>query len=143
MLLPNAPILIIPKSIKVIEDHAFYHCTYLDYLTLQEGLQEIQAYAFANCSSSYFRSLEIPNTVKLLGDHAFYGCTNIQSISFRPNLAEIPSYAFAECTSLTRINLPENIETINDHAFYHCSRLMYINLGEVKAIGKYSFAECT
>ena len=56
-------------------DNAFSGCEKLEVLTLNEGLLEIGAGAFKNCTS--LKEIVIPSTVTKIDESAFDGCEDI------------------------------------------------------------------
>ncbi|MBQ7011630.1 MAG: leucine-rich repeat protein [Clostridia bacterium] len=59
---------VLPKTLKRIEDRAFYYCKKMDSIVLPEGLEYIGEYAFALCG---FNEIRIPDSVTLIGKRAF------------------------------------------------------------------------
>lgn len=72
---------IIPPNIKVIADNAFIDKTNLKQITLNDGLEYINSYAFYGCSSIYY--IEIPSSIKYIGEFAFSYCPNLYRIIMR------------------------------------------------------------
>ena len=83
---------IIPNSVTVIGDYAFYGCS---------GLA----------------SINISNSVTDIGDNAFYGCSGLTSINIPNSVTHIGNYTFQNCTTLTSINIPNSVTTIGIGAF--------------------------
>ncbi len=82
-------------------------------IILPEGVEEIQAYAFAKLTA--LEEVVLPSTLKKIGGGAFYGCEKLK-----------------------KINL-EHVQFINKEAFYGCA-LENVNLASVVAVGNYTFA---
>lgn len=74
---------VIPESVTMIAEDAFYNCRELQGVTLPDSLDYIGAWAFSDCSS--LRSVRIPEGVKTIGDEAFSGCDSLISASFEGN----------------------------------------------------------
>ena len=70
--------LVIPASVKLIGDRAFYQCKSLQSLTLSEGLETIGDRSFTRCVA--LESLTIPSTVTSIYAAAFYDCTGLQTV---------------------------------------------------------------
>ena len=123
-----------------ISANAFYGCTLIESLTLNEGITIIYDRAFYNCSA--LKSMEIPESVTNLGVYAFGGCSGLNSVIL-PNLTEINDNTFYNCKSLAEITLPTTLTKIGGCAFYGCSALTEIVVpNSVTLLGKYSFAQC-
>ena len=58
---------------------AFYNCSNLKYLILNEGIQNIQQYSVYNCSSLV--ELVIPNSVTSIEEYALCGCNSLQNLT--------------------------------------------------------------
>lgn len=79
-------------------DYAFQNCTYLETVTMAEGVTEIPSGAFQNCTS--LKTVNLSKTVLEIGMRAFSGCTSLADIELHDSLAEIGMSAFANCTSI-------------------------------------------
>lgn len=64
--------LVIPKSVKVINDYAFCYTKYLNSVTIPDGVTRIGKGAFY--LSGIQGTLKIPNSVTSIDDEAFYDC---------------------------------------------------------------------
>lgn len=73
----------IPSCITLISTGAFYGCKNLKKVKLEEGLQKIDAGAFAFCEQ--LEEIELPASVKHVSRSAFIGCSNLKSIKLRGN----------------------------------------------------------
>lgn len=60
---------VIPDTVKYIDDGSFYGCTALESVTFGNGVEEIGDYAFENCTS--LSKVYIPVSVKKIGAEAF------------------------------------------------------------------------
>ena len=76
----------IPSSLReiVITDatgisaNAFYNCTMLTSITLNEGITAIHTYAFYNCAN--IAEIVIPSSVESIGNYAFQKCSLLQTV---------------------------------------------------------------
>lgn len=102
---PSAmPEISVPSHIKYIGAGAFYtagSATYIASVTLPNGLLEIRAEAFKNCS--YLASIVIPDSVTVVENSAFFGCSLLEEVTLGTGLEKIGESAFAECTGLRKI----------------------------------------
>ena len=71
--------IVIPSSVKMIDDNAFERCRHLKKVKLQEGLLSIGERAF---SYSGLESIVIPSSVFVLCKEAFSHCANLMSAKF-------------------------------------------------------------
>ena len=70
---------VIPNSVKVIGEKAFYFCTYLTSVHIPNSVTRIESHAFFLCSK--LKSIEIPSSVKRIGDSAFDMCMGLTSVT--------------------------------------------------------------
>ena len=122
-----------------ISANAFYGCTMIESLTLNEGITTIYDKAFYNCSA--LKSMVLPSSVTEVGSYAFYGCSNMANITLS-NLTKINDYTFYNCSSLTGVTLPETLTEIGDYAFYGTGIEGITIPNTVTSIGGYAFANC-
>ena len=103
-----------PEGMKTIGNNAFYNCTSITELTLNEGLESIGSKAFYSVK---MKSLEIPSTVKKIGDGAFFYCSAITGDVVLPEgLTKISSELFRNCSNITGVKIPDSITSIGDNA---------------------------
>ena len=87
--------IILPESLKIIEDQAFYGATAL-------------------------RKLEI-NGIETMGDYCIYECPKIKEVRLPEGLKELGERSIENCESLTDIYLPSTLETIDEYNFDLCA----------------------
>ena len=78
-----------------IGSSAFYDCSYLNLITIPEGIVEIGNYAFYDCSA--LTLITLPSTLTTIGSNAFSGCTGLSSITIPEKVTSIGSSAFRYC----------------------------------------------
>jgi hypothetical protein len=79
--------------------------TDLKYLTIPEGVREIDMCAFQSCQS--IKTLVIPGSVKTVGLNAFEYCQKMESAVMMQGVETIEEGAFAEvCCTLPNQQLP-------------------------------------
>ena len=108
----------IPKTVETIGDYAFYGCTRLWDVTLNEGLQYIGISCFEGCTS--LTSIKLPSTLKVLRERAFRVCTALETVEFDDRIDFYDgnlSYGFYNnvfdgCENLHTVKLPYNPDTI-------------------------------
>ena len=70
---------IIPNSVIIIDEYAFYYCTSLESITIPNSVTTIKYNAFLDCHS--LTSIEIPSSVTTIVGYAFCSCKNLTSIT--------------------------------------------------------------
>ena len=88
---------VIPDSVKTIEDNAFYLCSNVYHVTFNEGIERIGNMAFIKCSSLV--SIELPSTLKELGEDAFSYCDSLKAVEIPAGVEKVGNYAFFSTAS--------------------------------------------
>ena len=128
--LSNPKTLILPKTIRFIDENSFYYC-YINEIIfpIDSVIIELDDKAFYNCRAKY---IKLPNSIRKLGESCFENCVSLINIELPDEITEIPSKCFYYCNSLNSIKLPKKLQIINDYAFTHCNSLqkmiMYSNM---------------
>ncbi len=86
--------IIIPASVKTIEEWAFQSCSGLERVVFSEE-----------------------SKLTTFGDSAWVGCRSLTTVTLPPKLEALPAQAFMDCTALRTIELPESLHTIGMEAF--------------------------
>lgn len=155
---------VLPNSMKVVNDYCFKECTSLTTITLGDSTKIIGTDAFRDCHSLY--SINLPNTLTDIRSGAFMDCHAIDSIVwpvsincigyqmfcrdsslscivFPNSLRTIDMCAFESCTNLRNINLPNTVDSIGESAFIH-SGIQAIRIPDsVRVIESFAFRWCT
>ncbi|MDE7159019.1 MAG: leucine-rich repeat domain-containing protein, partial [Clostridiales bacterium] len=122
--------LVLPASLKKIDDRVFYNNTYLTSISFANitGDLEIGAYAFYGCTG--LTGLSLPAGLTKLGEFAFAGCSNLVTLTFADgcNLSALPSGVFNNCSSLTAIRIPANVTEMPGYT------ATYTNGGEIYSL---------
>lgn len=146
---------VLPSTVKVVEDNAFCNCNKLEEILLNKvevigsnafylcpklttpdlsNVKEIGSWAFAlskNVTNYYDRigggvlSVILPKAVSI-GYGAFHGCMQISALSI-PSVTNIGNAAFANCPNIKEIDL-SHVVNLGGHAFYTDSRLKGLSL---------------
>lgn len=131
---------VIPKSVKRIEQGAFSECENLSSAVISDGVISVGPAAFHACGS--LESITIPNSVTDIGIQAFMNCKKLASVTFSDNIKYIGEGAFSSCENLVDVKLPKSLENIENDTFLHCSKLAGVTIPKgVKGIGRSAFAD--
>ena len=154
---------VIPESVKYIEDYAFANNSNLTAVHFSEGLETIGMYAFDDCG---LVDVVLPESVTELGKNAFSLNKSMTSIKLPSSLKEIPDSFVVGAKSLSRIEIPNSVTSIGKNAFWgtgltsikipqgvtaipedmcrECENLVEVDLPlGITSIGQYAFRSCT
>lgn len=124
----------IPEGITTLPKAFAQGCSSLKNIVLPKTLKEIENRALCKCES--LTSLEIPEGITTLPAYFAAGCSSLKNITLPKSLKTIYLGAFQECSSLERIDLPNTLESIQDNVFASCTSLKYFRLPEgIKNLG--------
>lgn len=103
---PATKKVVIPDGFTTIGIGAFYGCTGLTSVIIQNGVTTIGDYAFAR---SGLTSVTIPDSVTTIGSTAFYSCSSLTSVTYAGT-------AYTSKSALTSAMASEGV-SIGTHAF--------------------------
>ncbi len=119
----------LPKSLKTIGSKAFGSCEKLSILTLKEGLESIDEFAF---SETALTNVNIPKSVKSIGRYAFAFNEGLETVSLNEGLETIATSAFQQCP-IKDITIPASVKeigTAEGSPFGECPELVSISVAE-------------
>lgn len=114
-------VIIIPDTVKIIEDKAFYHAVALKTVTMGHGVESILGNAFEGCIN--LTTIHFSNQLKTIEAGAFRYNSSIIGIILPSGLLSIGPYAFDGNSALIRIDIPSSVQVILDYAFHGCTEL--------------------
>ena len=126
----------LPSTLKTIDVAAFANSSYLETVTLPDGLESIgkNAFYFAGLTS-----VEIPSSVVSMGAGAFSYC-DLEELIIRNGIPELPADAFEGNDKLTFVVIPGSVKYIGEDAFRGCESLETVILCEgIEYIGSSAF----
>ena len=115
---------VLPDTVELIDNMAFFKCESLKTVNLPEGLVMIGRSCFGGCIS--LENLEIPESLQIVDEFVFLKCTAMTEISFSENLKEIGPNAFCMCENLKKVTMPKDT-AVDDTAFTQCPEDMEID----------------
>ncbi len=146
----NIRVIVIPKTVTQIEEHAFQNCTALEEVYfIQEtplaipdaNLSLILNEAFVGCTS--LRKVDLSNVKTItVGSRVFKGCTSLEEIVKMEHVGTMYDEAFAGCTSLTSINIAD-LHNTGRRVFADCTSLESVHTAYYSSIGEAMFEGCT
>ena len=102
----------LPGPSTSIGDYAFRYCTGL--VSVNIGANIIPEDAFYNCTS--LSSLTLQNTVTQIKDGAFQNCSPLSNVDIPSSVVSIGDFAFAN-TGLTNVTIPSSVYSLGDGVF--------------------------
>ena len=103
--------IVLPKTIKVIEEKAFDRLRSLVEIKLNEGLESIGENAFYGCEA--LESITFPSTLKSIGEWAFCGCELLTEIVLPEGFEELGKFSFSDCTAIKKISVPSTLNKLH------------------------------
>lgn len=94
--------------------NAFFGCSELKEVTIEDGVQNIAAGMFSECRS--IAKMELPASVKYIREGAFSCCRSLESINM-PGVTTIELSAFAFCGLKGDLVISSTVKTIGGYAF--------------------------
>ena len=147
---------VVPDTIKKINDCAFEGCTSITSITIPDRVTRIGERAFEDCTS--LASITIPDSVTSIGNYAFDGCTSLKTVNYTGDIESWLKISFSGYSSnpcnngaslyfggklVTDVIVPDTITKINDYAFYKWTWLTSITIPDsVTSIGYCAFYGC-
>ncbi len=154
---------ILPSTLKSIQNRAFNYCESLEVLHLPDSLETLGDSNFAHCGS--LAEVTLPDNLKSIGcdnfeGSAFYndprnwthdGCLYIGKYFLKYNAytptsievrdgTEIIANGACKYSRFSTVTFPETLRHIGDEAFYNCTNLSNITLPDgIEYIGKGAF----
>lgn len=122
-----------------------FSCQALERVVLPETIEDIGAYAFADCTRLKSITKFSDMKVKCIHTSAFENCEEIEELAFPKELQRLGGAAFAGCKKLKRIQFAEDslLKQIGDHCFRGCEQVESIRLPDsVEKVGISAFADC-
>lgn len=142
---------VIPNSVKTIENDAFCLCKGLKSINLGKEIKTIGQYAFYSCDK--LTEVVIPESLETIGTAVFRYCKELACISVDINNSYFDSRNNCNAIMETETNrlvlgckntiIPQDCEIIGEYAFYYCSELMEVVIpNSVETIEEYAFTQC-
>ena len=129
------------KKLRGIGHSAFTDDKNVEFVYIEDGVEEICGYAFSGCSA--LRSARLPEKCELFEAGVFLSCTALESVSLPKNIKTLPESCFDGCGALETLDLPDGITILENSAFNLCTSLQTLALPEgLTAIGSNCFDGC-
>ncbi len=117
----------------IIDSGAFYDCSMLTEINLNDGILQVGVSSFAGCSK--IEKINLPS-ITIIPSSLFSGCISLSSFTINDSVDTIGSSAFKGCTALSSVNstkagefiIPDSVTSIGEGAFNGCSFVKSITL---------------
>jgi hypothetical protein len=159
--------IVIPDSVKTIEDFAFCECYRLLDVQFGSNVESIGAWAFDK--NIRLESISLSHKLVSIGEGAFAGCKILQSVTMGDSVKSVGTQAFSGCEKLKEFNtslatadkrgliidgelkgfapaditefaIPDNVTAIGAYVFYECKNLAGVTIpSSVRTIGELAF----
>lgn len=136
--------IVLPNTLKTIEEAAFPECSNLKKINLPESVLSIGINAFDRTG---LESITIPSAVKLIEGGTFRECKNLREVTVKGPIKSIGSWAFDGCYNLEKLIIEDasQIEQILSYCFRGCSKIKSFDFStssNLTNLDAYSFQNC-
>lgn len=142
----NLKNIILPVTLKDIQDFALYECHHLQSLIIPDGVTNLGESFIEDCFN--LEKVILPKSLKTMGQYAFEDDTSLSIIDFRNNTIDLKEGLFKGCMSITNfesLNISKDTTIIPKQLFLECINLTEVDLSDynkLESIGSYAFARC-
>lgn len=134
----------IPDTVTEIGSNAFYNCTSLKSVTIQDNkpscVKKIGRQAFMFCSE--LTDIPILDPVTEIDSEAFHHCEELDTVTIPEGVTSVADGMFSYCYSLHTVTLPDSVTAIEARAFTGTALTQIHIPANVAQIGTDAFSEC-
>lgn len=134
----------IPDTVTEIGSNAFYNCTSLKSVTIQDNkpscVKKIGRQAFMFCSE--LTDISILDSVTEIGSEAFHHCEKLDTVIIPEGVTSVADGMFSYCYNLHTVTLPDSVTAIEERAFTGTALTQIHIPANVTQIGTDAFSEC-
>lgn len=134
----------IPDTVTEIGSNAFYNCTSLKSVTIQDNkpscVKKIGRQAFMFCSE--LTDIPILDSVTEIDSEAFHHCDELDTVTIPEGVTSVADGMFSYCYSLHTVTLPDSVTAIEERAFTGTALTQIHIPANVAQIGTDAFSEC-
>lgn len=134
----------IPDTVTEIGSNAFYNCTSLKRVTIQDNkpscVKKIGRQAFMFCSE--LTDIPILDSVTEIGSESFHHCEELDTVTIPEGVTSVADGMFSYCYSLHTVTLPDSVTAIEERAFTGTALTQIHIPANVAQIGTDAFSEC-
>lgn len=115
----------IPNSVSYIGEGAFFSCG-LKNIVMPSSLKKIEDDTFQGCSE--LSGIELPPSLTRIEEWTFFNCNKLKNIIIPPSVVTIRDRAFSDCQSLESVIIPSSVTSIGKDAFSSSFSDVLLNL---------------
>ena len=134
----------IPDTVTEIGSNAFYNCTSLKSVTIQDNkpscVKKIGRQAFMFCSE--LTDIPILDSVTEIGSESFHQCEKLDTVTIPEGVTSVADGMFSYCYNLHTVTLPDSVTAIEERAFTGTALTQIHIPANVAQIGTDAFSEC-
>lgn len=134
----------IPDTVTEIGSNAFYNCTSLKRVTIQDNkpscVKKIGRQAFMFCSE--LTDIPILDSVTEIDSETFHHCEELDTVTIPEGVTSVADGMFSYCYSLHTVTLPDSVTAIEERAFTGTALTQIHIPAKVTRIGTNAFSEC-
>lgn len=134
----------IPDTVTEIGSNAFYNCTSLESVTIQDNkpscVKKIGRQAFMFCSE--LTDIPILDSVTEIGSESFHHCEELDTVTIPEGVTSVADGMFSYCYSLHTVTLPDSVTAIEERAFTGTALTQIHIPANVTRIETDAFSEC-
>ena len=132
---------VMPQYLRTIRYYAFYDCTKLSQVILNDKVDLFETDVFMNTNIKHIR---IPAKAFSGECVDIFKGTALESVELAEGIERIPAGAFQWCLSLKRVELPSTVKVIEAKAFAVCMNLEEVKLNDgLYCIENKAFESCS
>ena len=115
---------VIPKTVRIIKEHAFHNSGLEKIVFLHDEGSEISIGNQCFCECRKLEEISLPEGVISIKERTFSDCIGLKRVNLPNTLAKIEYSSFHGCINLEKIIIPGSVKLIGDSAFSHCTKLI-------------------
>ncbi len=129
----------VPDGVETIGENAFGGSG-IEEVILPDSVKEIEEYAYYSCVS--LKTFKSGSGLEKLGNSCFGACISLSDITLNEGLKEVGEGCFSSCSALKEIAVPTTVETLEPYVFSETTMEKYSVSEGIKTIRSYAFADC-
>ena len=118
---------VLPASVRVMEDNVFSNCYELERVEFAEGLETVEGGIFYNCPK--ITQVELPRSLRTVKGALLSYCESVTEIDVPEGVETIGAVAW-DCKNLERVHLPASLKTAPNMLFQGLNSVKEVTVAE-------------